>query len=1280
MLNHSKAIYSVLNNLYLGISIALLFSVSAISAQVDCIGCTPVFDNTESTISVSCEILNPPTFPAYANGCTESDISEETFVATLGHKTSCEGTIAQTIGAGQNLCLSLYGFASAGLAPSDLFFVGSQSLVWTHYSNGSATLTGVVYNDTDPSLAYNMDVYLEGGFNWTEWEAMGKQALDGLFQDTEEDWIYFIMLNNISKLIGVGSNLGQTISLQHAPLSEDLGFQLGSMGANNINLNNGLSGWISWETLQGNETLGGPGDINIDLENCVETDYTCADDNDILYRFFAGNLCGYDEVDILIDHTDNTPPSWTFFPNDELLECSDTPVLEDATATDLCSEFSISLVSDTILSTSSGNYIVTRTFTATDACGNSITDTQNLIFQDTTPPTLSIPEDYTIECSEARILDSATAVDLCSDVIMSLDEVTIGGSCIGEFSILRTFTATDDAGNTTTATQTISIVDTTAPSLIPPADLSLSCLDSDDFGTFTTMDLCSDVVLTISSDTTFGACPADYIITRTFTASDNCSNSVTASQTIEYSDITPPTFGITPSYIEVACTEEAVLDAEALDSCSEVSELSYTDNPGSGGCMSPSSNIVRVLTAVDACGNLASMEQTIQFIDTVAPIFTYIPSDASIDCSTDFPYDFPQIMDVCSEVSLDYTVDTLSMSAPNDYTVSLLWIATDGCGNEKTADQLISVSDTQAPVFNQAPNLPASLEFGVTIPTCNSMEWTAVDNCYPSDQIIFDCSLDTVFTDNGPCSGPFEIHYAFSLSDPSGNISEFSHVIMISDSTLPVWAFIPENSTASCDGEIIWDEPIANGVNGIVWEFSIDTIPGICPHSYELIRTMTPTDGCGITGDTHTHSIFVSDEISPEFIGLPTDIFISCEEEIPFIELIAIDNCTEDVLISDSTVTSPGSCEGNYVIVHDLIAEDICGNTTMAYYTISITDTIAPVFTNSPEDLVLESGEVLLDCSTAEIQIEDNCSSSEWTCEEIIEPGTCIGSTNHLRTYTATDACGNVSYATQIIMILDTTAPEFTYFPSSSTLPCDGDTLPLATDLLTGFDLGSPDSLSFTFEGLTTGGDDCNVENIRIYRVTDDCGNYLDSAHVTILIDTVPPTLNTPLEDLSFTCFYDMTPCDANMLDVSDNCNITTSFCADYDLEGDCDNEPCSIERIYTISDICGNSLDISQIISITASPTDSLCDTTIAIQEPSIFSFSQPSCVPYPNPIRATSQGGSVDLLRCPDMTPWILLNSLGNEVARGNSNEIQIDNLTQGLYFLRATGYGTQRIVVLK
>ena len=37
------------------------------------------------------------------------------------------------------------------------------------------------------------------------------------------------------------------------------------------------------------------------------------------------------------------------------------------------------------------------------------------------------------------------------------------GACAGDYTITRMFTATDDCGNATTATQTITIVDTTAP-------------------------------------------------------------------------------------------------------------------------------------------------------------------------------------------------------------------------------------------------------------------------------------------------------------------------------------------------------------------------------------------------------------------------------------------------------------------------------------------------------------------------------------------------------------------------------------------------------------------------------------------------------------------------------------------------------------------------------------------------------------------------------------------------------------------------------------------------
>ena len=59
-------------------------------------------------------------------------------------------------------------------------------------------------------------------------------------------------------------------------------------------------------------------------------------------------------------------------------------------------------------------------------------------------------------------MDDATATDNCGN-IQSLLKRTTPGACAGDYVITRTFTATDDCGNATSATQTITIVDTTAP-------------------------------------------------------------------------------------------------------------------------------------------------------------------------------------------------------------------------------------------------------------------------------------------------------------------------------------------------------------------------------------------------------------------------------------------------------------------------------------------------------------------------------------------------------------------------------------------------------------------------------------------------------------------------------------------------------------------------------------------------------------------------------------------------------------------------------------------------
>ena len=64
---------------------------------------------------------------------------------------------------------------------------------------------------------------------------------------------------------------------------------------------------------------------------------------------------------------------------------------------------------------------MTRTFTATDECGNDTTASQIITIQDTTNPMLTIPADYTAECSDMHPLDEATATDNCG--MVTIEEV-----------------------------------------------------------------------------------------------------------------------------------------------------------------------------------------------------------------------------------------------------------------------------------------------------------------------------------------------------------------------------------------------------------------------------------------------------------------------------------------------------------------------------------------------------------------------------------------------------------------------------------------------------------------------------------------------------------------------------------------------------------------------------------------------------------------------------------------------------------------------------------------
>src|SRR2546428_5474529 len=131
-------------------------------------------------------------------------------------------------------------------------------------------------------------------------------------------------------------------------------------------------------------------------------------------------------------------------------------------------------------------------------------------------------------------------------------------------------TATDHCGNSSTASQTINVVDTTAPSIsaLPgPARIGTRLTSRHDTPTYT--DLCDPKpTLTFADVTTPGACPQAKSVTRTWTATDHCGNSSTASQTINVVDTPAPSISTLPGPTTIECpATPSFATPTATDAC-----------------------------------------------------------------------------------------------------------------------------------------------------------------------------------------------------------------------------------------------------------------------------------------------------------------------------------------------------------------------------------------------------------------------------------------------------------------------------------------------------------------------------------------------------------------------------------------------------------------------------------------------------------------------------------------------------------------------------------------
>jgi hypothetical protein len=197
-----------------------------------------------------------------------------------------------------------------------------------------------------------------------------------------------------------------------------------------------------------------------------------------------------------------------------------------------------------------GDTTVTCTSSAGPTCSFKVTvnDTQN--------PTVNAPPAVGLNTGpgasacglfiDDATLGTASASDNCSASIMRTGVPAGNIFPVGTTDV--TYTATDPAGHTAQANQTVTVTDNTLPLVTPPANITVSadagtCTASLDPGTATATDNCPGVAVggTRSDSQALNAPYPVGTTTITWTAMDAHGNSATATQTVTVTDGQPPT-------------------------------------------------------------------------------------------------------------------------------------------------------------------------------------------------------------------------------------------------------------------------------------------------------------------------------------------------------------------------------------------------------------------------------------------------------------------------------------------------------------------------------------------------------------------------------------------------------------------------------------------------------------------------------------------------------------------------------------------------------------------
>ena len=762
---------------------------------------------------------------------------------------------------------------------------------------------------------------------------------------------------------------------------------------------------------------------------------------------------------------------------------------------------------------------------------------------------------------------------------------------------------------------------TAVSSMIIPNDVTIDCSDCTTGAClgFASLSGCgggNTQITDFTDSPTFDGC--NTVIRRTWTNPEDLTTQI---QTITLLDTTAPIFTTPPAD---SLNNDCAVPAETLSAWllrdagavgfDDCNIFAITNSPASvGDCGS----VDVTFTVTDSCGLFNTAIATYSTVDSTIPSYDVFPTDSSAECnlktgSSDLALStwhaargFSTVTDDCtSNGQIVFGDNFVGFPSSCNDSETVVYTATDLCGNVASASATFTIADTTAPTLSSlAANSSSECSSVANVNDNAYRSWlsiqggaVATDDCITNDANLVwsDTSNATPFGGANTCNDANTI--VFTVTDNCGFTSTTSATFTVADTQSPFITSPAVAEIVQCDGAgnvSDFNAFVSRNADATVSDACDSTIafvndagapPALCGES--VVVTFTATDFCNVNTVSTSASFTVVDSVVPFFTSSPVDTTSECTAttQDDFDQWIgsnafavADDACSSAGLtITNNFNGAPISVVCNTAITVLFVANDSCGNSSPAEAGVfSIVDTQNPIFSQQASPLTVDC-----DLSTNQSDYNawlstnggavasDSCGNVFFTNDAGPISSDCLNA--NTVTFAANDGCGNSALSTATFTIVDNDLPTVVSNAADLSVECNGsgNTNDLNNWLnsrggFTATDTCSAVTYTDNFVALSGG---CVSSSFVTFTACDGCANCITDSATFTVSDTLGPNISPPATSQNVEC------------DPSSNSNQFQDFLTNRggaDATDLCDSSALVWTNTFTSSPVGCNSEDV---------------------------------------------------------------------------------------------------------